>query len=327
MDEKTFIDGSRPTWDRLGSALERARHGGVASMGAPEVRALYEDYRRAASDLAYAQTHFPDSRTEVHLNRLVGEAHAELYGSAPRRVGELWAFVTVGYPRLLRRHGRTLMLAAGVMLAAVALGYLLAYVNYPLARIFIPEAMRDGLGDAVERGADLPDIAAAIAPLLAAGITVNNIQVALLAFAGGMTFGALTIYAIIANGLMLGALAGVFAKAGESLYFWSLILPHGSLELPAIALAAGAGLIMGRALVAPGDLPRGAALRAVSGDAVRVVLGTVPLFVLAGIVEGFITPSAIDPLLKLGFGVTAAALLAAYVGLAGRGAEHVVGAS
>lgn len=291
-------------------------------MSAREVRALYEDYRRAAADLAYAQTHFPGSRTETHLNRLVGEAHAELYGAAPRRMGALIEFIARGYPRLLRKHARTLLLAAGLMATAAALGFLLAYVNYPLARIFIPEAMRDGLGDAVEQGAALPELAVAVAPLLAAGITVNNIQVALLAFAGGMTFGALTVYAILTNGLMLGALAGVFAKAGESFYFWSLILPHGSLELPAIVLAAGAGLVLGRSLIAPGDLPRSAALKAVSADAVRIVLGTVPLFAIAGVIEGFITPSAIDPLLKLAFGFIAAMLLIAYITLAGRDEPH-----
>jgi uncharacterized membrane protein SpoIIM required for sporulation len=162
-------------------------------------------------------------------------------------------------------------------------------------------------------------MAGALAPLLSAGITANNVQVALVAFAGGITFGALTTYALIANGLLIGVLAGLFVRGGEGLYFWSLIVPHGALEIPAIVLAAGAGLVMARALISPGDLPRGAALRSVSSDAVKLVLGTIPLFLIAGAIEGFFTPTDIDPGLKLAFGGLAAVLLGMYLLLPGRG--------
>lgn len=323
MDEQTFIDGSREIWERLAFSLEATGREG-ARMGAGEVRQLHEDYRRTAADLAYAQTHYPGSKTEAHLNTLVGQAHARLYGSAPRNLKGVWEFLARGYPRLVRARWRAVAASAVLLFGAVALGFLLAHVNYPLARLFVPEALRESVGERVEQGIGFGDVAS-LGPLLTAGITANNIQVALTAFAGGMTFGALTVYALIMNGLLLGSLAGMFSLTGESVYFWTLIVPHGSLELPAIVLAAAGGLVLAGALISPGDLPRGAALRAASGDAAKLVLGSIPLFLIAGVIEGFFTPSAADGVLKLAFGALASAILAAYLFGAGRGGEPAAG--
>jgi uncharacterized membrane protein SpoIIM required for sporulation len=323
VDEQTFVETSRETWDRLGDSVEEARRVGVTRMDTAAIKQLYEDYRHTAADLAYAQTHFPATRIEKHLNQLVGQAHAELYGSSPSRLRGALHFVGVGYPRLVRRYGRLVLFAAALLLGGMALGYLLAYINYPLARLFIPEALRDGVGDTIEQGAGARDLMASIAPALSAGITANNIQVALMAFAGGMTFGVLTVYAMVYNGLLLGALAGVFAKAGESVYFWSLIIPHGSLELPAIILAGASGLLLARALVSPGDVPRTTALTRVAPDAVKLVLGTIPLFVIAGFIEGFLTPSEVDSAVKLLFGILMTIALLAYILLPGRRTDRI----
>ena len=320
VDEQGFIAGSRETWERLAYTLDAARVGGVARMEPDALRRLHEDYRRTAADLAYAQTHFPASRTATYLNALVGRAHAELYGAPPRRLAAAGAFLIRGYPALVRRYRREVALAAALLFGAAALGHLLAYVNYPLARLFIPEALRDGVADALERGGDAHALFTSIAPVLSAGITVNNIQVALLAFAGGITFGVVTTYALVVNGLLIGALAGSFAKAGGAVYFWSLIVPHGSLELPAIVLAGAAGLLMARSLVAPGDLPRSTALRAVTPDALRLLLGTIPLFVIAGFIEAFVTPLPIAEGVKLALGGVLTVAVLSYLALAGRGA-------
>jgi uncharacterized membrane protein SpoIIM required for sporulation len=318
MEEREFVEGSKDGWDRLAAHVEATRGKGVAALDVAALRSMHEEYRRAAADLAYAQTHYPGGRTESYLNRLVAQAHAELYGSSPRRLAQLWRFLSVGYPRLVRESWRPMALSAALFIGMGAIGFLLAYVNYPLARLLIPAAFRDGIGDTFEQGRTPDELIAAIAPLLSAGITVNNIQVALLAMAGGMTFGVLTAYAMVTNGAMLGVLAGVFAKAGHSLEFWSFILPHGSLELPAIVVAGAAGFTIAGGIVTPGDLPRGAALAAAANKAARLVLGCVPLFVVAGLIEGFVTPRDFDPVLKVVFGVAMMALLGAYLLGAGR---------
>jgi uncharacterized membrane protein SpoIIM required for sporulation len=318
MDETRFADDSRAVWERLAADVGAVRAQGVRALGADELRVMHDDYRRTASDLAYAQTHYPGSAVTSYLNELVAAAHAELYGSSPRRFKPAIEFLTVGYPRLVRAHARPIMLAAAILLGAVALGYLLAYVDYPLARVFLPAELRDGVADRFESGGASRELASSLAPLMSAGITANNIQVALVAFAGGMTFGVLTAWALFNNGLVVGALAGVFAKASLSLPFWSLIVPHGALEIPAIILAGGAGLVLARALWRPGDVNRLDALRAASGPAIRLVLGTIPLFVVAGLIEGFVTPRAFPPLLKVGFGVLVFVLFVFWLAFAGR---------
>jgi len=318
VEEREFVAGSREAWERLAHTVAIARKQGVSRLDVPTLKTMHEDYRRAAADLAYAQTHFPRSETVLYLNRLVAQAHGELYGGAPNRVGSLWRFLSRDYPQLVRSRWRPIAVSAALLFGAMLLGFLLVYVDYPLARVFLPQQFQEGVGDAAERGArtSLPE-----APLASAAITVNNIEVAFLAFAGGMSFGALTVYALIMNGLLVGALSGVFTKGGLSLLFWSLIVPHGSLELPAIVLAGAAGLLLASALLFPGDLRRGAALRAVSGDAGRLVLGVIPLLIVAGFIEGFLTPRGFDPTLKLVFAALVGVLFVLWVTLAGR--SHV----
>ncbi|MBE0477011.1 MAG: stage II sporulation protein M [Coriobacteriia bacterium] len=320
MEEREFVAGSKDAWERLASALSDTRGRGVTSLGPERLKRMHEDYRRSAADLAYAQTHYPASPTVRYLNGLVGRAHGEIYSSSPRRLARVWRFLSRDYPRIVRANAGPMLLSATILTASIALGYLLVFANYPLARLFLPADFREGVGDALQRTGDLEAIAGQ-APLFSAFITVNNVQVSLLAFAGGMTFGGLTVYALVMNGLLLGALAGVFEQGGASLHFWSLIVPHGALELPAIALAGGAGLMLARALLRPGDLPRAAALRAAAPDATRAVLGVVPLLMIAGFIEGFLTPRGIDPVLKMAVGAVAGLAFLAYVGLAGRNAE------
>lgn len=294
-----------------------ARIHGVRALGAHELKRMHEDYRRAAADLAYAQTHFPGSESERSLNLLVSQAHGVLYGQEGGRVSTALRFIAVGYPQLVRASWRTIALSALLLFGSVLAGGLIALSDPALARTLLPPMFREVLG---EQDWSAPTGSfAGIAPLVSAAIMSNNIQVSLYAFAGGITFGALTAYALVQNGLMLGILGGALGTGRHALEFWSLIAPHGALELPAIVLAGAAGLTLARALVAPGDLPRADALRNASRPAVLLVLGAVPLLVVAGLIEGFFTPAKLDPGTKLAFGAAMTLLLAGYVLLPGRG--------
>lgn len=310
MEERQFIDGSRGAWERLATAVEQARANGISGLGVARLRVMHDDYRRTAADLAYSQTHYPGSPTTEYLNALVAQAHGELFGTRPERRGALRRFLFHGYPGLVRRHVASIGWAAGMLFGGAALGYVLAYVNYGLAGFFVPPVFLESVGDQAARGAPVETVAA-IAPLLSAIITINNIQVSFFAFAGGMIFGVVTAYTLVRNGLMLGVLAALYAQAGLSLEFWSLIIPHGALELTAICVAGGAGLVLGKALLLPGDLTRTQAVRAVAKEAAMLVLGTIPMFVVAGLIEGFFTPISLDPVVKLvaGFGVLGIAVL------------------
>ena len=115
-----------------------------------------------------------------------------------------------------------------------------------------------------------------------------------LAFAGGITFGLLTVYLLIYNGIIVGAIAALFWHYGKSYEFWAYIVPHGMIELTAIFIAGGAGLLMGYKLFVPGRYSRGYQLKQQAKRSVLLLLGTIPLFVIAGIIEGFITPSTLS---------------------------------
>jgi uncharacterized membrane protein SpoIIM required for sporulation len=150
-------------------------------------------------------------------------------------------------------------------------------------------------------------------PGVSSFIMVNNILVSLKAAAFGITMGVGTVYVLIANGLMLGGLSGVATNYDVSLNYWAVILPHGIIELTAICFAGGAGFVLARAIYAPGDLPRRDSLKIAGGEAVRLMTGVALLLVIAGLIEGFITPLPLPPLLKIAFAMLTAIVLLFYL--------------
>ncbi len=143
----------------------------------------------------------------------------------------------------------------------------------------------------------------------------NNIQVAILAFAGGLTLGILTVYLLINNGIILGALAAIYYQHGHSYDFWAYIVPHGMIELTAIFIAGGAGLLMGYKILVPGVFSRAMQLRRQALRSVQLLLGTVPLFIIAGTIEGFITPSPIPLDAKYAVALLTVIALVTYIGV------------
>ncbi len=129
---------------------------------------------------------------------------------------------------------------------------------------------------------------------MSATIMTNNIKVAFFAFAGGITFGLITVYMLVYNGIIIGAMAALFWHYGKTYEFWAYIVPHGMIELTAIFIAGGAGLLMGYKLFVPGRFTRGFQLKYQAKRSVQLLLGTIPLFVIAGIIEGFITPASLS---------------------------------
>jgi len=144
-------------------------------------------------------------------------------------------------------------------------------------------------------------------------IMTNNIRVCFMAFAFGVTLGFGTAVSLFYNGVLVGVLASYFHRAGHGVHFWAFILPHGVIELTAIFIAGASGLTLGAALLAPGEHTRGQAFKRAGADAVRLVIGCIPLLVVAGTIEGFVTPQGFIPdLAKLAFAALTAVALAAY---------------
>ncbi len=250
------------------------------------------------SDLALAQRDFPDDQLTLWLNGLASRAHLRLYRApAPswRRFGR---FFWTDFARRFRAARPFLLVSALLLFGPAALAYIGALLEPTLRDALVPASLRQVMSS----GRTWTDIQPALRPGMATLIFTNNIQVSFLAFAGGVLFGLGTAYVLVTNGLLLGGVLGAAQFYGVAPLVWSFISPHGYLELTCIVIAGAAGLMLGDALLRPGLLLRREALARASRHAVELALGAAPVLVVAGLIEGFISPSdlAIEAKLVLG---------------------------
>ncbi len=299
MNLDAFSTERAGEWDELSALVQKAGRR-PQKLGPDGVRRLGAAYRAAAADLALARRRWPGDPVTVRLEDLVGRARHLVYASE-RRTGSLRAFVSTGYWRLVRER---LPLVGLCWLMLVIPGLFMGLwtaSDPPAGARFLPGAYR-GVGESGTGPLALP---LGFQAALAGQILTNNIQVSFLAFAGGILAGVGTALVLLYNGALIGGVAGLTVAGGQVGSFVELVAPHGVLELSVIAVSGAAGMTVGWALVDPGRRGRRAALATGARRGAEIVLGTMPWFVLAGLVEGFITPQGL-PLpgaLAVGFGL------------------------
>jgi len=308
-----FVLDRRPRWERLEALLARRRRGGRLS--ADDVEELGRLYRRSTSDLAIARRDFPDDPLTRYLEQLVGRAHPAIYRRAAGDPAAPLRFFATGFPRAFRESWRYTALAFALFLLPLAAAFVATQLDPINGRIIV--ASRPFV-ERVERGESWLDVDEATRSLMASFIMTNNIQVAFLAFAGGTLFGLGSVLVLVWNGLSIGAVAGLANVYGLGPRLADFVAAHGGIELSVIFIAGGAGLRLGDALLAPGLLPRRQSLARAARQAVRLLFGCVPLLVVAGLLEGFVSPSPLPTALKLAVGAGSTAMLCAYLLLAGR---------
>jgi uncharacterized membrane protein SpoIIM required for sporulation len=317
MRERAFVARRQDGWDRLEALLGRADRGGLRALSADELQALGLGYRAATSDLAAAQSRQYSEDLRSYLNRLVARAHSYVYAdvsvSGWQRVAR---FFTTVFPREVRASWRPILgctalfvFAAIASYAIVAQRPLSVYALIPAEEIPLVQKSLHDSNFAFDES---------FAPVMSSAIITNNIKVAAIAFAGGMTIGILTLWEILNNGLMVGGLGALYASKGFGRDFWATVAPHGVIELSAIQIAGGAGLLLAQAIVAPGRLRRGDALRVNGRRAGVLMIGVAGMLVVAGTIEGFVSPLRTSETFRLSVGAVTAVLLIAYIGLAGR---------
>ena len=322
MNFDQFVARRQETWKELDQILATVQKRGGRRLPLEQVERLGRLYRKAASDLAYARTYFPGSQAEAYLNQLVGRAHNIIYAEETQRLRSLWRFFAYTVPAGVRGAWRPVLLAGGLMLLGGLVGFLAILTDPNLAEALVPADFRYYKPEARD-GEILP---AEWRTLFAAAVFQNNVWVALLAFGLGVTLGVGTALVLFWNGLIVGALAAHWFQVGLSFSFWALILPHGVLELMAIFMAGGAGFCLGWPLVAPGDLSRRDAFVAGARRAAVLVVGAVPLLLIAAAIEGFITPAALPEWSKYAVAALTLVLGLAYWLLPGRRGSHSAGA-
>lgn len=319
MSSERFIKERKSAWQRLEHLLGRLGGSSLRQMGREEVRELGRIYRRTASDLAIARAESRDPRLVNYLNNLVIRAHGRIYRAEAQGGRRLWEFSSRGFPRTFRRTWRYTALAFAVFWVFAVVGFLGTRSDpdfadlvgvHPLQRAAINSGVRwwESLNQGNEIGSSQ--------------IMTNNIWVMFLAFALGAFFGLGTLYVMAFNGALNAAVLALVYRAGYGHELLTFMIAHGVIELSCIFLAGGAGLLIGSALLLPGDLSRADALKTRGLDAIRLVAGCVPILVVAGIIEGFISPSPLDPAIKFGVGIATGVALFAYLLLAGRGKDE-----
>jgi uncharacterized membrane protein SpoIIM required for sporulation len=276
-----FLTERQPAWTELEGLVRDARRK-PQRLGPDRIRRLGELYRGAAADLALARRRFPADPVVARLEEVVGRARHLVYASSARR-GSIVRFFTRDYWRLVRARPVALAVSAALLLAPASLAASWALRDRAAAIGLVPSQFRP----AVEDEHPWRDLSPSEQAAFSTTVQANNIRVAAVAFAGGITLGLLTAAGLIFNGVLLGAIAGLMIGAGNWLGFVDLVTAHGVLELSCLLVAGAAGLSLGWSIVDPGRDTRVDSLVREARQSVGLVVGTAPWLVVAGIVEGF----------------------------------------
>lgn len=313
MKSDKFLRERQPEWDKLAAYQARLAQGGMSSLTRPELLEFVRLYRRATSDLARARTLKVRSEVVDYLNQLVGRIHFQIYTTPSFRLRGLLEYFTHGFPAAIRRNWGWVVTAALLMLVPGILAYVGVRTNPALAYIFVPAQFTEQVGQYGETGRSIGE-----ASFMTSFYINNNIRVSFMAFALGFFFGVGSIYILVENGAILGAMTALIQQHDHSFPFWSFVSAHFGFEMTAIVLAAAAGMIVGSKLINPGPHTRGRALVLAGREAGQILYGVIVMLCIAAVIEGWLSPSSIPGEIRIAIGVANMAMLILYFTLVGR---------
>src|SRR5947207_12734805 len=293
-----FINERKNVWQRLEELLQLLDRVTLRKLHREEVRELGRIYRRTASDLAIARAESRDPRLINYLNSLVIRAHGRIYRADAQGGRRIREFFSRDFPRTFRRTWRYTATAFGVFLVFSAVAFFGTrhdpdFSEFAGISPFFREAV---INNRTHWWEDLNEAN----QIGSTAIFTNNIRVTFYAFALGAIFGLGTLYVLAFNGASFGAVLALCYRAGfGNDLLLGFVISHGVIELTCIFIAGGAGLLIGTSLLMPGNLSRPDALKSRGMEAVRLIIGCIPLLVVAGIIEGFISPKPIPPGIKI----------------------------
>ena len=316
----------REAWREFDELLSTARGRGLRALGEEQVERFTRLYRELTADLARARTYDASLRLQLDLDRRVSAGHNVFYRD--RRDTRLRRWLGESLPREVRRRWRFVAASAALLFVPALTVYGIVRADPAVgpewAGPVMTERAEAGATQLAEGGSYF-EIPATTMPLFGAQITTNNLRVAMMAVAGGALAGLGTVGILVLNGSHLGSAFGVFDNAGAGPILWEWVLPHGVVELTAIVLAGAAGLLLGGALVVPGRMTRVDALRTRGPIVAGLLGGALALLLIAGLIEGYVSPSPLPTGVKMGFAAIVAGILFLYLGTAGRGEATVHG--
>jgi uncharacterized membrane protein SpoIIM required for sporulation len=314
-----FIDQHKTTWQRLEELLKLLDSSSLRRLHREEVRELGRIYRRTASDLAVARAESRDPRLINYLNSLVIRAHGRIYQADAQGGSRVKDFFARDFPQTFRRTWTYSAVSFSVFMLFSVIGFVGTKADPEFSELVgVAPAFRElyietkthwweDLNEANQVGAS--------------SIFTHNIQVTIYTFAFGALFGVGTIFYLAYNGANIASVLALTYRAGFGNDLLTFMVGHGVIELSCIFIAGGAGLLIGSALLMPGDLSRADALKSRGKDAVRLMMGVAVLLVVAGIIEGFISPAPIPAAIKFSVAAITGMALYSYLLLAGRDQE------
>ena len=311
-----FIDQRKDKWQRLEDLLELLRGSSLKDLSKTEVRELGELYRRAATDLAIARAESRDPTLLNYLNSLVIRAHGKIYRAEGEGVGIIRRFFVHELPRTFRANWRYMAVSGAVFFIFAIFGFIATANDTDFTHFVglsgVTEQIASNnywwksLNDANQVGASF--------------ILSNNILVSFRAFAMGALLGIGAFYDIAFFGAHVGSVFGACFKLNPpfAAELGSFVVGHGVIEISTVFFCGGAGMMIGYSIINPGDLTRAQALKKKGVEAIKIVIGSAVFLVVAGLIEGFISPSSLPAMVKVAVGVLSGIVMYGYLALAGR---------
>jgi uncharacterized membrane protein SpoIIM required for sporulation len=305
MREAAFVKQNKEKW----MAFEKA----MDSNSKINPDQLADLYIQLTNDLSYAQTYFRESKTLQYLNSLASQAHQKIYTNKKESGNRFISFWAREFPLFFADHQKTLLYAFMIFMVAVGVGsisslYDDSFVRLILSDSYVNETMQN-IRDGNPAGIYQQD--GALGMFL--WITKNNIQVGMLCFAAGLLTSIASGYILFSNGIMVGAFFTMFYKAEVAVEAWSVIMLHGTIELSIIVICGAAGMVMGNSILFPKTYSRRVSFVQGAKKGLKILVSTLPLFVVAGFIEGFVTRYAFMPgIIKYGILLVSAFIILGY---------------
>ncbi len=312
MNLKRWIARRESSWRRLEDLLAHVDRSGLRHLNSEQVKELASLYRSVTADLARARTHQVGDSLIQSLQTLTSRAYGHIYqGDRHQNWRQLYRFYQQDLPNIVQETWGYTALATGIFSLGALISWWYAWKDPSFLERVVPYDLISLVRDEGKlwMGSILGE-----EPLASSNIMINNLSVAFRVVGGGVSLGLISTYILFLNGVLIGAIACLVSQNHLAIPFWAFVMPHGVLELPAIFLAGGAGLLLARAILFPGSYHRRDALRHYGQKAAQLLYGIIPLLIIAGTIEGFFSPSPLipDPL-KYGVGFGLLGLLIRYL--------------
>lgn len=345
MNKQRFLKERRLAWKRFEQLIDRRKTGGRSRLTPEQIFEFSQLLREVSNDLATIRSRDWGQGLVNYLNPLVARGHNSFYRSTPASWARIFEFLAVGFPRLFRRNAGYFLVAAALFFVPLAAAWTAVQTDPTVALRIVPseqlemfDAMYGGESFAAddddatdENNTDeKADTSGKPAPdefdpagfgeeraAMAGFYVQHNVGIALQCFARGVLLGVGTISTLLFNGIFIGAIAGYVLSLGHTERFLSFVVSHGSFELTAIAVAGGAGLMLGDAFVHAGQRTRLESLRVRGIEAVQIAGGAAVMLVIAAFIEAFWSPAPIPAVVKYVVGGLLWLVVACYLGLSG----------